>query len=135
MCVLRLLDFKTGKIPKSHERKLQDMLGAESPWREIWRRRLLGEITTPAETRAAFLDAYCQQLKGLDYRHVIAREVASAAGRPLYYLVFASDHDAGKAIMKWEFQANFEEQDVLFNPNPYIDGLIYDPDAERNFRY
>ena len=65
--------------------------------------------------------------KGLAYRHVLAREVTSAAGRPLYYLVFASDHDAGKAIMKWEFEANFEEQDVLFNPNPFIDGLIYDP--------
>jgi three-Cys-motif partner protein len=135
MCVLRLLNFKSGKVPQGHVRKLEAMLGAESPWREIWQRRLLGEITTPEETRAAFLDAYCHQLKGLGYRHVLAREVAGDTGRALYYLVFASDHDAGKAIMKHEFATTSVEDGRLFGLAPYTPGLVYDPDAERPYRY
>lgn len=134
MCVLRLLDFKTGVVPEGHVRKLEAMLGAESPWREIWRRRLLGEITTPEETRAAFLDAYCHQLKGLDYKHVLAREVSGDSGRALYYLVFASDHDAGKAIMRHEFATTSIEEGRLFGLEPYTPGLIYDPDADRPYR-
>jgi three-Cys-motif partner protein len=135
MCVLRLLNFKTGKVPKGHVQKLEAMLGAESPWREIWQKRLLGIITTPEETRAAFLDAYCHQIKGLGYRHVLAREVVSDSGRPLYYLVFASDHDAGKRIMRHEFAASQEEQDRLFPLARFTPGMIYDPDEERPYRY
>jgi three-Cys-motif partner protein len=135
MCILRLLNFKTGKVPPGHVKKLEAMLGAESPWREIWQRRLIGEITTADQTRAAFLDAYCHQLKGLGYRHVLAREVAGDSGRPLYYLVFASDHDAGKAIMKHEFATTSVEDGRLFGLAPYTPGLVYDPDDERPYRY
>jgi three-Cys-motif partner protein len=135
MCVLRLLNFKTGKVPQAHIDKLERMLGAESPWRLIWRKRLTGEITTPEETRAAFLDAYCHQIKKLGYAHVLAREVVGDDGRPLYYLVFASDHDAGKRIMKHEFAASVMEPGQLFNPAEYTTGLIYDPDDERTYRY
>jgi three-Cys-motif partner protein len=135
MCVLRLLNFKSGQVPPGHVKKLEAMLGAESPWRDIWQRRLLGEITTPAETRASFLDAYCHQLKGLGYRHVLAREVAGDSGRALYYLVFASDHDAGKRIMRHEFGASVTEDGRLFAVEPFTPGLIYDPDADRPYRY
>jgi three-Cys-motif partner protein len=134
MCVLRLLNFKTGKVPKAHVKKLEAMLGAESPWRDIWQKRLLGIITTPEETKAAFLDSYCHQIKRLGYRHVLAREVMGNAGRPLYYLVFASDHDAGKRIMRHEYGASREEQGRLF-PLPPLPGQIYDPDEERPYRY
>jgi three-Cys-motif partner protein len=135
MCVLRLLNFKTGVVPKVHEQKLERMLGAESPWRDIWRMRLMGEITTPEQTRAAFLDSYCHQVKKLGYKHVLAREVVSDDGRPLYYLVFASDHDAGKRIMRHEFAASMMEPGQLFNPAAYTPGVIYDPDEERPYRY
>jgi three-Cys-motif partner protein len=135
MCVLRLLNFKTGKVPRAHVEKLERMLGSESSWRLIWQKRLLGEITTPEETRAAFLDAYCHEIKKLRYNHVLAREVVSDQGRPLYYLVFASDHDAGKRIMKHEFAASMMESGQLFNPAAYTPGVIYDPDEERPYRY
>lgn len=135
MCVLRLLNFKTGKVPKAHAQRLQEMLGAESPWREIWQRRLTGDISTPAETRAAFLDAYCHQLKGLGYQHVLAREVAGDTGRALYYLVFASDHDVGKRIMKHEFATTSMDNGRLFGLAEFTPGLVYDPDAERPYRY
>jgi three-Cys-motif partner protein len=139
MAVLRLLDFNHGVVPEGHIKRLEAMLGAESPWLEIWRGRLLGQLTTPEETRAAFLDAYCHQLHGLGYRHVLAREVSSEGdrGRPLYYLVFASDHDAGKRIMKHEFGASHTEQGTLFSPADYTEGLVYeyDPDRERPYRY
>jgi three-Cys-motif partner protein len=135
MTILRLLNFKTGVVPPAHARRLQDMLGAESPWREIVAKRMTGEITTPEETEQAFLDAYCHGLQNrLDYEHVLRREVVGDSGRPLYYLIFASDSDAGERIMRHEFGASHTEQSQLFNLAEYTPGIAYDPDKERNYR-
>jgi three-Cys-motif partner protein len=107
MTVLRLLNFKTGKIPLANARRLDAMLGAETPWREIVSMRLTGEITTPEETKLAFLDAYADGLhRRLGYEHVLHREVASETARPLYFLVFASDCDVGERILRHEFGAS-----------------------------
>jgi len=134
MAVLRLLNFKTGVIKPKHARRLDAMLGAETPWRDIVRKRLTGQIG-PEETELEFLDAYCDGLhRRLGYEHVLHREVVSDLGRPLYYLVFASDADVGKRIMRWEFGASHTEQAQLFNLAPYTEGLVYDPDKERSYR-
>ena len=70
----------------------------------------------------------------LDYGHVLHREVVSDTGRPLYYLVFASDSDVGEKIMRSEFGASHTEQAQLFNTAEFTPGLVYDPDRERNYR-
>ena len=135
MALLRLLNFKTGVTPPAHAKRLQDMLGAETPWREIVAKRMTGEIATPEETEQAFLDAYCHGLKRrLDYEHVLRREVVGDSGRPLYYLVFASDSDVGERIMRHEFGASHTEQAQLFNVAAFTPGISYDPDDERPYR-
>lgn len=136
MSVRRLLDFKSGVgVKPEHARRLDFVLGAESPWREIVQRRLIGDIQTPEEMEIAFLDAYCRGLEErLDYRYVLHRSVASGSGVPLYYLVFASDSDVGEKIMKHEFGASHAEQGHLFNTAEYTPGLVYDPDRLKNYR-
>jgi three-Cys-motif partner protein len=134
MAVLRLLNFKTGKIKPSHATKLDLMLGAESPWREIVAMRMTGAISTPEENEIAFLTAYAHGLhRRLGYRHVLHRGVAGASGRLLYYLVFASDSDVGRKIMFHEFGASHTEQIQLFNVADYTPGISYDPDRERPY--
>lgn len=135
MAVLRLLDFKTGEIKPAHARRLDAMLGAETPWREIVRMRLFGELEGPRETEFAFLDAYCDGLhRRLGYKHVLHRSVADARGRDIYYLVFASDHDVGRKIARHEFAASHTEQPSLFNVAEFSVGIDYDPDRERRYR-
>jgi three-Cys-motif partner protein len=135
MGVLRLLNFKGDAIKPAHRRRLDAMLGAESPWREIVQMRLTGEIG-PEETEQAFLDAYCDGLhKRLGYKHVLHRAVANEHGRDLYYLVFASDSDVGRRIARWDFGASHTQQGTLFNTAAYTPGLDYDPDRERPYRY
>jgi three-Cys-motif partner protein len=134
MAVLRLLNFKTGVIKPAHARRLDDMLGAESPWREIHSMRMTGKISTPHETEIAFLDAYAHRLHGvLGYEHVLHTEVSGANGRPLYYLVFASDSDVGRRVMRHEFGASHTSQAQLFNVAEYTPGIAYDPDRERRY--
>jgi three-Cys-motif partner protein len=135
MGVLRLLDFKSGVIKPAHARRLDAMLGAETPWREIVRMRLQGELEGPRATEYAFLDAYCDGLhRRLGYKHVLHRAVADGRGRDIYYLVFASDHDVGRKLARYEFGASHTEQSALFNVAEYDERLDYDPDRERRYR-
>lgn len=135
MAVLRLLNFKGGEIPFAHRTRLDAMLGGESPWREIVQRRLTGAIG-PEETELDFLDAYCHGLQArLGYKYVLNRAVANDRGRDLYYLVFASDNDIGRRIVRWDFGASHTEQGTLFNTAEFTPGLDYDPDRERPYRY
>lgn len=135
MAVLRLLNFKGGEIPLAHRKRLDAMLGSESPWREIAQMRLTGEIDGPDETERAFLDGYCEGLhRRLGYHYVLNREVAGDNGRALYYLIFASDSDVGRRIVRWDFGASHTEQGALFNLAAFTPGIDYDPDRERNYR-
>ena len=134
MAVLRLLNFKTGITRPAHARRLDAMLGAESPWREIVSMRMTGVISTPEETEIAFLNAYADGLhRRLGYAHVLHAEVASEHGRPLYYLVFASDSDVGRKIIKYEFGAAHTQQGQLFNVADFTPGISYDPDRTRAY--
>ncbi len=48
------------------------------------------------------LDEYVVGLRSLSYKWVPApRLVRSLDGHPLYFLIFASDHQAGNNIMEW----------------------------------
>lgn len=134
MAVLRLLNFKGMEIPLAHQHKLDLMLGAESPWREIVHRRLTGELDGPEATERAFLTSYAEGLhRRLGYEHVLHREVAGGNGRGLYYLVFASDSEVGRRIARWDFGASHTEQAALFNLAEFTPGLAYDPDRERPY--
>lgn len=69
-------------------------------WYEIYQQKIDGYIS-PEQARQAYVDLYADQLRGLGYATVLAREVRDrgSEGRPLYHLLFASDDPAGQRIM------------------------------------
>lgn len=51
------------------------------------------------------LDEYVQGLRSLGYAFVPApRLISTPNGHPLYFMIFASDHEAGDKIMSWCLQ-------------------------------
>ena len=80
-----------------HQDKLDRMLPSPAAWRTLYRQR--NAIST-AEFRRRLLGEYVTGLRDLGYRHVPdPRLVCRPDGRPLYFMIFATDHDAGLSIM------------------------------------
>jgi three-Cys-motif partner protein len=67
-------------------------------WREIYERRLAGRLTAD-EARGEYVRLYGEGLKNLGYDIVLDRQITKANGNPMYFLIFATDHDAGERIM------------------------------------
>jgi three-Cys-motif partner protein len=62
-------------------------------------KRVRGEVL-----RQRLTERYMGQLRGqLGYTHVIERLISTPDGHPLYYLIYASDHDVGGKIMRHAF--------------------------------
>lgn len=94
-----------------------DRLYGTTAWRDIYRDRRTGEIS-PDEATSRYVRLYADQLRGLGYEHVLDREIrmGGRGGRLGYFLLFASQHPAGKEIMEHCFDDRFgeEEQPPLF---------------------
>jgi three-Cys-motif partner protein len=71
-------------------------------WKPVSDRRARGEITAE-DARTAYVKLYAEGLKELGYKTVLDRQITKAAGQPMYFLLFASDHVAGKTIMDNRF--------------------------------
>jgi three-Cys-motif partner protein len=98
--LVRLLPHDPTKL--HHADVLDRVMPEPIGWRRVYQQRIEGN-TRPGEFRLAFLDEYVRGLKEqLGYRYVPApRLVPTPHGRPLYFMVFASDHPAGGTIMQW----------------------------------
>jgi hypothetical protein len=88
-----------------------DFVYGNHDWYEIYRLRLSDRLS-PTDARQQYLELYKGQLKRLGYRHVITKPVIAPrlAGSPrqeMYHLVFASDNDAGEAIMNDLFERGY----------------------------
>jgi hypothetical protein len=46
---------------------------------------------------------YAEGFKRLDYATVLDRQIKKSNGQPMYFLIFATDNDAGERIMDWVF--------------------------------
>lgn len=94
-----------------------DRLYGTTAWREIHRARRTGKISTD-EATSRYVRLYADQLRGLGYEHVLDREIRMGGreGRLGYFLLFASQHPAGKDIMQHCFDDRFgeEQQPPLF---------------------
>ncbi len=85
-----------------HEDKLDRMMPSRSRWRSIYVQR--AEVGA-AEYRRLMLQEYVRGLGDLGYRHVPEpRLVPRPDGRPLYFMIFATDHAAGLNIMRAAFE-------------------------------
>jgi three-Cys-motif partner protein len=78
--------------------RLDRMLPDPIAWRSLYSLRARLDA---AEFRRRLLGLYVSGMKQLGYRHVPEpRLVCRPDGRPLYFMVFATDHDAGERIMR-----------------------------------
>lgn len=80
------------------EAKVTRMFGSTA-WRPISEARRRGEIEA-ATARERYIRLYVDGLRRLGYRFVMERRIEAAVTRaPRYYLIFATDNDAGQKIM------------------------------------
>lgn len=96
---VRFLRTDGGEVDVDHERRITDMYGTHE-WLHIYRARLEGSLT-PAEARTEYVNLMrwrLQSVLGYIWTHTL--EVHTEQDRPIYHLIFASDHDAGDRIMR-----------------------------------
>jgi three-Cys-motif partner protein len=102
------------------------LYGAWGPWQAVWEARLDGRLTG-GQAKQAYVLLYMDRLAGLGYRHLLVRPIATSRSE-LYAMVFASDHFAGKEIMRWaqERDRARPRPDTLFDvlePRPVYDDI------------
>jgi len=106
MAILRLLTVHEEMADEDVERI--DLMFGDEGWRDIYRARLEGGIM-PNTAKQMYLDLYTNNVRKLGYKVVLAKSIVAprslgAARRPMYHLVFATDHPAGQRIMQDVFE-------------------------------
>jgi three-Cys-motif partner protein len=71
-------------------------------WKDIYARRESGQISAE-EARGEYVRMYAEGFKRLGYATVLDRQIKKSNGQPMYFLIFATDNDAGERIMDWVF--------------------------------
>jgi three-Cys-motif partner protein len=71
-------------------------------WKEICERRSVAKITAE-QARSEYVRLYARGFASLGYRTVLDRQITKANGTPMYFLIFATDNEAGETIMDWVF--------------------------------
>ncbi len=67
-------------------------------WKDIYARRESDQIS-PEEARGDYVRLYAEGFKRLGYATVLDRQIKKSNGQPMYFLIFATDNDAGERIM------------------------------------
>ncbi len=116
----RIAEFKRGHSPNKIEQLIlfpTDMgfvrLAPDHPemvtriyghdrWKEIYERRSANKITAE-QARSEYVRLYASGFTSLGYGTVLDRQITKANGTPMYFLIFATDNDAGEKIMDWVF--------------------------------
>lgn len=71
-------------------------------WKDIYARRESDQISAE-EARGEYVRMYAEGFKRLDYATVLDRQIKKSNGQPMYFLIFATDNNAGEKIMDWVF--------------------------------
>jgi three-Cys-motif partner protein len=71
-------------------------------WKDIYARRSADKINAD-QARTEYVQLYADGLKQLGYATVLDRQIKKSNGAPMYFLIFATDNDAGEKIMDWVF--------------------------------
>lgn len=118
---VRELPINADPTPEA-EARITAMYGNER-WRDIYNRRKAGELS-PDQARTEYVRLYAAGLKGeLGYKHALDRQILQHGqkGHPLYFLIFATDHDVGRTIMNHCMDTGYPDdpQGQLFrSPRP-----------------
>lgn len=99
--IVRLMPLDPSRMRRENEAVLDRVMPDADGWRALYRGRTAGSLDRH-EVRRAMLDEYVRGLKALSYVFVPApRLIRTPNGHPLYFMIFASDHQAGDKIMSW----------------------------------
>lgn len=85
------------RLTPDYPEKVTRIFGHEG-WRPVYERRQAGEITAD-EARTAYVKLYATGLRRLGYATVLDRQITKENRQPMYFLIFATDHEAGESIM------------------------------------
>jgi three-Cys-motif partner protein len=85
------------RLARDHPEMVTRIFGHER-WIETFEARTRGEITAD-DARGAYVRMYAEGLEGLGYKTVLDRQITKEGGQPMYFLIFATDHEAGERIM------------------------------------
>ena len=100
---IRLLP-KDGSVTQRAREQLTGMYGTDL-WERIYRARVEGSLR-PSEAREEYVNLMRWRLeRDLDYRWSHPLEVRNTRNVPLYYLIFATDHEVGNRIMSDVYNA------------------------------
>lgn len=113
--------------------KITAMYG-HARWRAIYERRRTDKINAEA-ARTEYVRLYAQGLRELGYEHVQERQITKEgaggrAGLPMYFLIHASDHEAGERIMAH----CFDKKHIRPGEQLGQEGLFHVPVARRRRR-
>lgn len=82
-----------------------DRIFGHGRWRRIAERRDRDSIT-PEQARTLYVKLYAEGFAGLGYEVCLDRQITKATGHPMYFLLFATDHPAGRKIMDHAFDVS-----------------------------
>ncbi len=95
---VRVLRIDGAAVRPKDEKAINAMFGSED-WRHTYKARVDGEIE-PSEARYEYVDLMRWRLeKVLCYKWTHPLEVRNERGIPIYYMIFATDHEVGTKIM------------------------------------
>lgn len=118
---LRTLTREGDGFPWAPER--MDRLYGTHRWRDIWEQRKAGKTSEWATEQ--YVKLYAEQLRQLGYTHVLDRQIRERGreGRLGYYLLFASEHNAGQRIMEHCFDTRYSDDQLSLFTVPRVSHL------------
>lgn len=92
--------------------RVEKMFGT-AEWNEIWQARLRGALE-PGRAKHELINLMRWRLQHeLGYSTTLPLQIVSHGGKPLYTLIFATDHDAGDKIMRSVFSGAQSDLDAM----------------------
>lgn len=105
---VRTLPVDGRPVTDNNAAALTAMFGTDQ-WRAIYRARLAGKLD-PSEAREEYVNLMRWRLQNdLGYRSTHPLEVLNESNRPIYHMIFATDHEAGTRIMTHIYNKTAEE--------------------------
>jgi three-Cys-motif partner protein len=105
---VRTLPVDGKLVTDANAAALTAMFGMDH-WRVVYRARLAGELE-PAEARDEYVNLMRWRLqRDLGYRWTHPLEMLNEQNRPIYHMIFATDHEAGTRIMSHIYGSAAEE--------------------------
>jgi len=119
MGITRLLPYDRKKFNEETATATLSRILPDNSWVDVYKDRIKGRLK-PRDAKKRIMNIYINGLKGLGYKQgfIYSRLIKSTLGRPLYDMIFATDHPLGAKIMKYVF-----DKDWIGGQTSFLDKL------------